>query len=135
MLRALDDEAPVLTHGDFQAGNIIADGSRLAGIDCDQAALAPPARDLGYFAGQALTRMFVRTNSLTAGWPWAAALREEYLCHSPGRDRGFSAYAVRTILEVLYYRLGKSRLTALPLVPYWLQWCEGMVAVAERELR
>jgi hypothetical protein len=79
--------------------------------------------------------MFVRTNSMTAGWPWAAALREEYLRHSPVRDRGFSAYMVRTILEVLYYRLGKSSRTALPLVPEWLRWCEATIEVAERELR
>jgi len=38
------------------------------------------------------------------------------------------------MLEVLYYRLGKSPIAALPLVPVWLEWCEEMGANAEREL-
>ena len=135
LLAGLDDVRSVLTHGDFQAGNIIIAENAVAAIDFDHAALAAPARDLGYFAAQALTRMYVRTNSMTTGWPWAAALREEYLRHRPDGDRGFSAYVARTILEVLYYRLGKSPIAALPLVPVWLDWCEEMLANAERELR
>ena len=135
LLAVLDAEGPVLTHGDFQAGNIIVAENVVAGIDFDHAALAPPARDIGYFAAQAVTRMYVRTNSMTTGWPWAAALREEYLRHRPDGDAGFRAYFARTLLEVLYYRLGKSPIAALPLVPAWLEWCEDMVASAERELR
>jgi len=135
LLAVLDDERSVLTHGDFQPGNLIITENAVAGIDFDHAALALAARDIGYFAAQALTRMYVRTNSMTAGWPWAAALREQYLRRRPDGDRGFSAYVARTILEVLYYRLGESPITAHPLVPAWLEWCEDTVANAERELR
>jgi aminoglycoside phosphotransferase len=134
VLTVLEAEPAVLTHGDFQAGNIIVAGDRLAVIDFDHAALAPPARDLGYFTAQALTRMYVRTASTTTGCPWAAALCEEYESHRPGGTRGVAAYVARTILEVLVYRLGKSPRTAIALVPVWLDWCGRTVAIAEREL-
>jgi len=135
LLGELRQQACVLTHGDFQAGNIIVSGRRLAGIDFDHAALAPAARDLGYFAAQALTRIYARTGSMTAGWPWGAALRDEYLEHRPGGDRGFSTYLARTILEVLYYQLGKTPDAAMPRVPAWLDWCEDALVLAERDQR
>lgn len=98
----------VPTHGDFQQKNVHIDRDRVVVIDFDRAALAPAARDLGHFIGQALTM------AASAGHPfegpardWAFALLDGYLAAGGSTEavEAAPAYVARTFLEVLFYRL------------------------------
>lgn len=98
----------VPTHGDFQQKNVHVDAERIVVIDFDRAALAPAARDLGHFIGQALTM------AASAGHPfegpardWAFALLDGYVAAGGSAEavEAAPAYVARTFLEVLFYRL------------------------------
>lgn len=97
----------VPTHGDYQPKNLHLDAERFVVIDFDRAALAPAARDLGHFVGQALTMAAAAGHPNDDATRWATAIVDGY------RDAGGSAQAVaampayvaRTFLEVLFYRL------------------------------
>lgn len=112
----------VLTHGDFQPGNIHADDSRVVVIDFDRAACAPAARDLGHFVGQTLTMGAARHGHLAAAAPWVEAFLRGY--RAAGGDEaavaGTPAYVARTFAEVLYYRLVVRPVADRSFVPDWL---------------
>jgi tRNA A-37 threonylcarbamoyl transferase component Bud32 len=113
----------VLTHGDFQPGNIHLDALRVVVIDFDRAAAAPAARDLGHFIGQTLTMGAVRHGNLRAAAPWVDAFLGGYTGAGGSRPAvaAASAYVARTFAEVLYYRLVVRPVADPSFVPAWLE--------------
>jgi tRNA A-37 threonylcarbamoyl transferase component Bud32 len=124
----------VVTHGDFQPGNIHLDDHRVVVIDFDRAASAPAARDLGHFIGQALTMGASRHGSLTAAASWAEALVRGYT--AGGGDQAAVAavpvYVARTFAEVLFYRLVVRPVPDWSFVPAWLDAWEGALGTSPR---
>lgn len=107
-LQAAADGPLVPTHGDFQPKNVHLDAERVVVIDFDRAALAPAARDLGHFVGQALTMAAAAGHPFDgAAADWADAMLEGYLAAGgcPRAVQAAPAYVARTFLEVLFYRL------------------------------
>jgi len=117
-----DTARHVVTHGDFQPGNIHVDDERVVVIDFDRAASAPAARDLGHFVGQTLTMGASRHGSLAAAESWVEAFLGGYT--AAGGDRAAvaaaPAYVARTFAEVLFYRLVVRPVSDPSFVPAWL---------------
>jgi tRNA A-37 threonylcarbamoyl transferase component Bud32 len=122
----------VVTHGDFQPGNIHLDEDRVVVIDFDRAASAPAARDLGHFLGQALTMGAARHGSLAAAAPWVGAFLRGYT--AGGGDQAAVAaapvYLARTFAEVLFYRLVVRPVPDWTFVPTWLDAWEGALEMS-----
>ena len=126
MARTLEGLSPpsrrVVTHGDFQPGNIHLDRTRVVVIDFDRAASAPAARDIGHFIGQTLTMGASRHGRLEAAASWVDAFLHGYVA-AGGDDRAVaaaSAYVARTFAEVLFYRLVVRPMPDRSFVPAWL---------------
>lgn len=118
----------VVTHGDFQQKNVHVDRDRIVVIDFDRAALAPAARDLGHFVGQALTMAASAGHSFEGpAREWALALFDGYLAAggSPLAVEQSSAYVARTFLEVLFYRLVVRPMRDVSFVGDWVTECTG----------
>jgi aminoglycoside phosphotransferase (APT) family kinase protein len=127
----------VLTHGDFQPGNVHLDAVRVVVIDFDRAAAAPAARDLGHFIGQALTMGAARHGDLRAAVPWVEAFLRGYT-GAGGNERVVAAapaYVARTFAEVLYYRLVVRPVVDRSFVPAWLEAWERVLEQAGRSRR
>ena len=125
----------VVTHGDFQPGNIHLDGGRVVVIDFDRAASAPAARDVGHFIGQTLTMGASRHGHLGAAASWVDAFLLGYT--AAGGDgsavAAAPAYVARTFAEVLFYRLVVRPMPDRSFVPEWLDaWEQSLDAVAPR---
>jgi tRNA A-37 threonylcarbamoyl transferase component Bud32 len=112
----------VVTHGDFQPGNIHLDGNRVVVIDFDRAASAPAARDIGHFIAQTLTMGASRHGQLGAAASWVDAFLHGYAA-AGGDGRAVAAapaYVARTFAEVLFYRLVVRPMPDRSFVPAWL---------------
>ncbi|WP_222267307.1 phosphotransferase [Modestobacter marinus] len=134
---ARDTGPRVVTHGDFQPGNIHLGGNRVVVIDFDRAAYAPAARDLGHFIGQTLTMGASRHGSLDAATPWVGAFLRGYA--TAGGDRAAvaaaSTYVARTFAEVLFYRLVVRPMRDWSFVPAWLDAWEAALDGVVRSSR
>ncbi len=113
---------PVVTHGDFQPGNIHLDDDRVVVIDFDRAASALAARDLGHFIGQTLTMGASWHGCFEAAAGWVDAFLRGYTAADgdPSAVAGAPAYVARTFAEVLYYRLVVRPMPDWSFVPAWL---------------
>ncbi|WP_448613250.1 phosphotransferase [Modestobacter sp. URMC 112] len=118
-----DTSARVVTHGDFQPGNIHLDAERVVVIDFDRAAYAPPARDLGHFIGQTLTMGASWHGDLGAAAGWVDAFLGGYTAAggSATAVAAAPAYVARTFAEVLFYRLVVRPVRDQSFVPAWLE--------------
>jgi tRNA A-37 threonylcarbamoyl transferase component Bud32 len=117
----------VVTHGDFQPGNIHLDADRVVVIDFDRAASAPAARDLGHFIGQTLTMGASRHGSLGAVAGWVEAFLRGYTAGGgdPAAVATAPVYVARTFAEVLFYRLVVRPVPDWSFVPAWLDAWES----------
>jgi tRNA A-37 threonylcarbamoyl transferase component Bud32 len=117
----------VVTHGDFQPGNIHLGEDRVVVIDFDRAACAPAARDLGHFIGQTLTMGASRHGSLDAAAAWVDAFLGGYTTAGgdPAAVAAAPAYVARTFAEVLFYRLVVRPVPDRSFVSAWLDAWEG----------
>ena len=115
----------VPTHGDFQAKNVHVSRRRVTVIDLDRFAMAEPARDLGHFVAQSMTMSYVRTGSFDAIEPWNQAFLEEYTrTGPPGALAGLAVAVVRSMLEILYYKLVVRPVRDPSFLDRWLDECD-----------
>lgn len=112
----------VVTHGDFQPGNIHLDAQRVVVIDFDRAAHAPAARDLGHFIGQTLTMGASWHGDLRAAAGWVEPFLRGYTAAggSAAAVAAAPVYVARTFAEVLFYRLVVRPVRDQSFVPAWL---------------
>ena len=118
---------PVVTHGDFQPGNIHLDPQRVMVIDFDRAAYAPAARDVGHFIGQTLTMGASWHGHLGAAAGWVDAFLHGYTAGggSAAAVAAAPVYVARTFAEVLFYRLVVRPVRDQSFVPAWLDaWAD-----------
>jgi hypothetical protein len=112
--------APVSSHGDFHAGQLVDDGRELAVIDFDEMCLAPPALDLTNYAAHV-----VRGGSDDGAE--AAAVLDLVLDGYGDRPDGLSWYLSTAILR-------RAPFPFRYLDEQWEQRVEAMVAAAEGAL-
>lgn len=125
LLEAAPESGVVPTHGDYQPKNLHLDPERFVVIDFDRAALAPAARDLGHFVGQALTMAAAGGHPSDRAAHWATAIIDSYL-RAGGSARAVAAtpaYVARTFLEVLFYRLVVRPVRDPSFAGEWLDAC------------
>jgi tRNA A-37 threonylcarbamoyl transferase component Bud32 len=130
-----DSARRVVTHGDFQPGNVHLDGARVVVIDFDRAASAPAARDVGHFIGQTLTMGASRHGHLAAAASWVDAFLRGYTAAGGDGSAVASApaYVARTFAEVLFYRIVVRPMPDRSFVPEWLDaWEQSLDAAASR---
>ena len=115
----------VPTHGDFQAKNVHVSRRRVTVIDLDRFAMAEPARDVGHFVAQSMTMSYVRTGSFDAIQAWNQAFLEEYArTGPPGALAGLPVAVVRSMLEILYYKLVVRPVRDASFLDHWLDECD-----------
>lgn len=122
---AATDAPLVPTHGDFQPKNVHVTARRISVIDFDRFAIASPARDLGHFLAQSMTMSYVRTGSFDAIAEWNQGFLEAYTpLAPPGARFGLAASTVRSMLEILYYKLVVRPVRDASFLGAWLDECE-----------
>lgn len=131
---ALDDqvgEAPLVpTHGDFQPKNVHVSRGRVTVIDFDRFALAEPVRDVGHFVAQSMTMSYVRTGSFAAIEEWNRTFLEAYARTAPPRAlAGLAVATVRSMLEILYYKLVVRPVRDASFLAAWLDECDRCLSV------
>jgi hypothetical protein len=126
--RSLPLTSFVPTHGDYQPKNIHLGDEVVTVIDLDRFALAHPARDLGHFLAQSATMSYVRTGSFDRIAGWNEAFTEEYARTGPRwAFESLGAFFVRTMLEILYYKLYVRPVLDPSFVPAWIDECTRQV--------
>ncbi|MFP5371823.1 MAG: phosphotransferase family protein, partial [Actinomycetes bacterium] len=119
----------VPTHGDFQPKNVHVIADRVTVIDFDRFALAEPARDLGHFVAQSMTMSYVRTGSFDAVQAWNRAFLDAYVAEAPPRAlAGMAVATVRSMLEILYYKLVVRPVRDASFLGAWLDECDRCLA-------
>ena len=122
--RALSPATFVATHGDYQPKNIYVARAAVTVIDLDRFALAHPSRDVGHFLAQSATMSYVRTGGFTAIARWNAAFVEEYAAGAPTSALvPLATFHVRTMLEILYYKLHVRPARDPSFAPAWIDDC------------
>lgn len=131
---ALDHEvtdAPLVpTHGDFQPKNVHISRGRVTVIDFDRFAVAEPVRDVGHFVAQSMTMSYVRTGSFAAIEEWNRTFLEAYGRSAPPQAlAGLAVATVRSMLEILYYKLVVRPVRDPSFLAAWLDECDRCLSV------
>ena len=123
--------APLVpTHGDFQPKNVHTLGRRVSVIDFDRFAVAEPARDLGHFVAQSMTMSYVRTGSFEAIAEWNRSFLDAYAVSAPsGALTGLAVATVRSMLEILYYKLVVRPVRDPSFLGAWLDECDRCLSL------
>lgn len=126
-----DTDAPLVpTHGDFQPKNVHISRGRVTVIDFDRFAVAEPVRDVGHFVAQSMTMSYVRTGSFAAIEEWNRIFLEAYALNAPAHALcGLAVATVRSMLEILYYKLVVRPVRDASFLAAWLDECDRCLSV------
>jgi len=110
VFHSLSERPTAIVHGDFHPENVFVGEGTATVIDFDQTCTSDPARDLGYFTAQIRAKVLQEDFDATPFDHEIGAFLGAYLECVPASNRDSvarrtMAYAARTVLEILYYKL------------------------------
>ena len=118
--------APVASHGDFHAENVLVSRRSAAAIDLDHFGLREPAFDVGYALAQLVIVATLRLGGPASGVRAGNQFWRRY-CAAGGRAeaRRVGLHAARAFLHSLHYELCVLHRGDEGLVPTWARWAHG----------
>ncbi len=118
--------APVPSHGDFHADNVLVTRRTAAAIDLDHFGLREPAFDVGYALAQLVIVSTFRLGDPAAGVRAGDEFWRRYRA-AGGRAQAqrVGLHAARAFLHSLHYELCVLHRSDEGLVPAWSRWAHG----------